>query len=204
MGTKQLAIVISLMLTSGAASAQTLNLSAPPRPTQNTRDPLLAELTITLEAATSDRERSLIRLVARLAHSDDPRSELAARTIARHLDPLSRALREAERLAADPAADPLLRQRLRERFVQLDASPHDDPRLHAERFLEALGQVLTAADGSELARPARLASLDAQPDLDALREQIAALPERFAASAARLSELLDLLVEVEAVPALER
>ena len=206
-------VVAALTLFGPISGAQTLNLGPVPAPSQNTSDALAARFVAELEASTSDRERALVRLASRLARTNDPIDELAARTIARHLDTLRRALRDAERTTRDGAADPVRRQRLREALARVDlliastpGSSADDRLVEdaAEDLLSAIGVVAREVEGATTAMPASLREAGTvTPDTDALRATIRSLGEPYDASGTRLLELLDLIENVRSVPSLE-
>lgn len=193
-----------------AGHAQTLDLGPVPKPQQNTTDALAMRFIAASERAQSDRERAIISLASRLARTGDPVDELAARTIERHLEELTGAVRAAEAAAASGETPPVIRQRLRERLIRFDASAQTaasdaDLRRSAERLLGDLAQLERAAHGDEDPMPpASLRTDRGSIDAVALRTRLAELPESLEPFAARLAELIDLYDGVRSVPALEQ
>lgn len=208
---KPLAILMMLG-TMGSASGQTLNLGSPARPEQDTRAALVAVFAESVELAESDRQRALIRLGARLAWTQTPSNELAARTLVRHMDKLMDGIREAERLAMDPGTDPVLRQRLREHMIRFDRTVGDSDlgslngaalERHAEHTLSTLSALLATLIGEDPGVLPSLRSLYDAVDVGSIRALAQNLPERYGSVASGVVGLVDLLDEVSAVPALE-
>ena len=211
-GNRWLAPIAMAMLIAPASPAQTLNLGPVPAPRQNTSDALTAHFMGELEASQSERERTLVRLGARLARTGGPLNELASRTISRHLDVLRGSLRDADRIAQDASEDPLRRQRLRELLARVDRAIRshpldsiDDAQLpaSAEAVLGTMADLARELEQGPMSTPPRLSGETALPDTRTLRESIGALREPFDESADRLLELLNLFESVRAVPSLE-
>lgn len=209
---RQLAPVVIAVFIASVSHAQTLNLGPVPAPDQNTADALTARFTAELEASRSDRERALVRLASRLARTGDPLDELASRTISRHLDALRGVLREAERIAQDPNAEPVRRQRLRELLAlvenAIEAHPVDsidDSGLAgaAEAIFGAVGALAREVEQSAMHSPSRLSAGEPLPDASRLAGAIESLGDPFDGSRERVAELLNLFESVRAVPSLE-
>lgn len=198
----------AVLLMVSAAGAQTLNLGPVPKPRRGTTDSLVVRFMAANDEARSERERAIVSVGARLARTGDPIDELAAQTVSRGLDELIELLREAERIAASAETEAVVRQRLRERFIRLDASVEavrveEDLRLGTERLLGDVVAVLHAAGLVRGGSPLRLRGTGGVPDAGVLVERSARLGEGLEASGARLGELVALYEGVRGVPALE-
>jgi len=198
----------TVLLLGSVASAQTLDLGPVPKPRRGTTDTLVVRFMAANDEARSERERAIVSVGSRLARTGDPVDELAAQTISRGLDELIGLLREAERMAASAETDAVVRQRLREALIRLDASAgaardSEDVRRGAERLLGDVAAVLHAAGLAGGGSPPRLQSGGRLPDAGELQERAGRLDEGLERSGVRLGELVAVYERVRGVPALE-